>query len=62
MPAKHALAETEPRALTFRKATCVVARVTTLDQTVNVSLICYITSLPQSKHTYCFHDCLLLKW
>ena len=38
--AKHALARTEPHVLPFRKATCVLARITTLDHTVNVSVMC----------------------
>ena len=42
-PAKLALAKMEPRVMTYSKAIGVLARITMLDRTVNVSLIHKIT-------------------
>ena len=44
-PAKLALAKMEPRVMSYRKAISVLARITTLDRTVNVSVIRKITSV-----------------
>ena len=42
-PAKIALAKMEPRVMSYRKATNVLARITTLDRTVSVSVMRKIT-------------------